>query len=48
VLCGYRLPNGDAVMNPGEAEVPPAGAQLIFLGRGGEASVGQHMHCSVV
>jgi hypothetical protein len=38
VLCGYRLPNGDAVMNPGEADVPPAGAQLIFLGRGGEPS----------
>jgi hypothetical protein len=36
VLCGYRLPNGEAVMNPGEADVAPAGSQLIFLGRGGE------------
>jgi hypothetical protein len=40
VLCGYRLPSGEAVMNPGEADVAPAGAQLIFLGRGGASSMG--------
>ncbi|KAF6266746.1 hypothetical protein COO60DRAFT_11327 [Scenedesmus sp. NREL 46B-D3] len=43
VLCGYRLPSGDAVMNPGEADVPPAGAQLIFLGRGGERDATQQL-----
>lgn len=36
VLCGVRLPSGEAVMNPAEGDVPPAGSQLIFLGRGGE------------
>lgn len=37
VLCGYRLPTGEAKLNPADTEVPPLGSQLVFLGRGGAA-----------